>query len=189
VRLLKDSVDFSLADSVNNELKNTHTRQKNTDLSENADHNNGALHQGSRNPVEYQDGCSHSLQSRCPQGTSNQSLECQTHEMEKNFPVEAADYSGHLQDRKEEMTPHLRGCPDPLEAKMALDVDLTTYRGLLEGEESGVSLPLPDFSSLNPRETNLYSLPLLDIHSERTHHETRNGLVIDEASQHHDDPE
>ena len=51
---------------------------------------------------------------------------------------------------------------------MALDIEIATYRKLLEVWESRISLPLPDFSSLNLRETHLESPPLGDTHSERT---------------------
>ena len=45
---------------------------------------------------------------------------------------------------------------------MALDIEIATYRKLLEVWESRISLPLPDFSSLNLRETHLESPPLGD---------------------------
>ena len=68
-----------------------------------------------------------------------------------------------------------------MNVKLALDIEIATYRKLLEGEESRISLPLPNFSSLNLRETNLDSLPLVDTHSKRTllikKVETRDGQV------------
>ncbi|XP_028822261.1 vimentin A2-like [Denticeps clupeoides] len=70
---------------------------------------------------------------------ANESLERQMREMDENFSVEAGGYQdsiGRLEEdihnMKDEMACHLREYQDLLNIKMALHIDIATYRKLLE---------------------------------------------------------